>query len=425
MRLLISLPLALPLLAMPQAAQAQVAVADSGDTGWMIICALLVMLAAIPGLALRHAGLVNARNALSVATQGAGIAAGVSLAWAIAGYSLAYAPGGSWLGGGGNLMLANLGGLRDGLTVPESAFVLFQMSLAILAACLIGGALAGRARLGWTMTFAPLWVLLVYAPVAHWAWGGGWLAQIGAMDFAGGLTVHLTAGFSALALTLIAGRRQDATRRPHATLLSLVGSGLVWVGWFGITGGWALGATDDAASAILNTHFAACSSALAWGLLDRLFTGRTSATGIASGAMAGLVAISASAALVGTGGAMLIGLIAALVCRMVVQLLAASRVDDSAAIFAIHGIGGLLAMVLLVPFTLPELGGVGFDPSINLTGLLLTQGIAIAVVALWSMLGAAILALTISIVVPLRVDEIEEAEGLDSAHHRQPGWDFR
>lgn len=424
MRLLISLPLVLSLLA-PQAAQAQVAVADSGDTGWMIICALLVMLAAIPGLGLRHAGLVNARSALSVATQGAGIAAGASLAWAIAGYSLAYAPGGGWLGGGSNLMLANLGGLREGLTVPESAFVLFQMSLAILATCLIGGALAGRARLGWTMLFAPLWLLLVYAPVAHWAWGGGWLAQIGAMDYAGGLTVHMTAGFSALALVLIAGRRQETTRQPHATLLSLVGSGLVWVGWFGITGGWALGATDDAASAILNTHFAACSSALAWGLLDRLFTSRTSATGIASGAMAGLVAISAGAALVGTGGAMLIGLIAAIVCRAVAQILATSRVDDSAAIFAIHGIGGLLGMVLLVPFTLTQLGGVGFDPGIDLTGLLLTQGVAIAAVALWAMLGTAILALAISIVVPLRVGEIEEAEGLDSAHHGQQGWDFR
>jgi Amt family ammonium transporter len=425
MRLLRSLPFLLPLLALPETAHAQVAVADSGDTGWMIVCALLVLLAAIPGLALRHAGLVNARNALSVAAQGIGIAAGVSLAWGIAGYSLAYAPGGNWMGSGVNLMLANLGALREGLTVPESAFVLFQMSLAILATCLIGGTLAGRAQFGWTMLFAPLWLLMVYAPIAHWAWGGGWLAQIGTMDFAGGLTIHMTAGFSALALALIAGRRQDVTGQPHANLLSLIGSGLVWVGWFGITGGWALGATDDAASAILNTHFAACASALSWALLDRLFTGRTSATGIASGAMAGLVAISASAALVGTGGAILIGIIAAFICRIVVQLLTTSRVDDSANIFAIHGIGGLLGMVLLAPFTLPQLGGVGFDPGINLTDLLLTQGIAIATVALWSMLGAAILALGISIIIPLRADEGDEAEGLDSSHHGQQSWDFR
>lgn len=425
MRLFILLPFMLTALALPQAAQAQVAVADSGDTGWMMLCALLVLLAAIPGLALRHAGLVNARNALSAATQGVGIAAGVSLAWAIAGYSLSFAPGSKWLGGGGNLMLANLGTLREGLTVPESAFALFQMSLAILAACLIGGALAGRARLGWTMVFAPLWLLLVYAPIAHWAWGGGWLAQIGAMDFAGGLTIHITAGFSALALVLIAGRRQDATRQPHANLLSLTGNALVWIGWFGITGGWALGATDDAANAILNTHFAACSSAILWSLLDRFFTGRVRATGIASGVMAGLVAISASAALVGAGGAIVIGLIAACMCRAVVQLLAGSAVDDSASIFAIHGIGGLLAMALLVPFTLPQLGGVGFDPGIDLTGLLLTQGIAIAAVALWSMLGATILALAISILIPLRASENDEVEGLDDMHHGQSAWDFR
>lgn len=428
MRLLPSLApaaLTLTLLALPQPAQAQVAIADSGDTGWTIVCALLVLLAALPGLILRHAGLANARNALSVAAQGAGIAAGVSLAWAIAGYSLAYAPGGAWLGGGANLFLGNLAALREGLTVPESAFALFQMSLAVLAASLIAGALAERARLGWMLAFAPLWLLLVYAPVAHWTWGGGWLAQMGALDYAGGLTIHMTAGFSALALTLIAGRRRDAASPAHARLLSLAGSVLVWIGWFGITGGWALGATDDAATAILNTHFAACASALAWGLLDRLLTGRVSASGIASGAMAGLVAISASAALVGPGGAMLIGLIAALVCRWASSLLAGGRIDDPAGIVALHGVGGLLGTLLLVPFTLPVLGGVGFDPGISVTGLLLIQAIAIAVVALLSMLGAAILALAISIVLPLRAHESDEADGLDNAHHGQQGWDFR
>jgi Amt family ammonium transporter len=425
MRHLSVLLLTAPALMLPQAARAQVAVADSGDTGWTIVCALLVLLAAIPGLALRHAGLASARDALSVATQGAGVAAGASLAWGIAGYSLAYAPGGNWLGGAGNLMLANPGALREGLTVPESAFALFQMSLAILAACLVGGAVAGRARMGWTMIFAPLWLLIVYAPVAHWTWGGGWLAQIGAMDFAGALTIHVTAGFSALALLLIAGQRPEATRHAHARLLSIIGSGLIWVGWFGISGGWALGATDDAASAILNTHFAACAAALGWGLLDRLLAGRTSATGVVSGALAGLVAISASAALVGTGGAMLIGVIAAIVCRTAASLLDGSRLDDAASIVAIHGVGGLLGTLLLVPFTLPLLGGVGFDPAVSLTGLLLTQAIAIAAVALWAMLGAAILALAISIVAPLRASDADEAEEPGAAHHGRQGRDFR
>ncbi len=424
MRLLPSLA-ALPLLALPQPALAQVAVADSGDTGWTIVCALLILLAALPGLLLRQAGLASARNALSVAAQGLGIAAGVSLAWAIAGYSLAYAPGGAWAGGAANLFLGNLATLRDGLTIPESAFALFQMTLAILAACLIAGALTGRTRFGWMMAFAPLWLLVVYAPIVHWTWGGGWLAQIGALDYAGGLTIHMTAGFSALALVLVAGRRRDAASPAHARLLSLGGSALLWVGWFGTTGGWALGATDDAAAAIFNTHLAACASALAWALLDRLFAGRASASGMASGAIAGLVGISASAALAGPGGAMLIGLLAALVCRAAALLLTRARIDDPAAIIALHGVGGLLGTAALVPLTLPLLGGVGFDPGVSVSGLALTQIIAIAAVALWSMLGSVILALAISIVQPLRVHESDEAEGLDGAHHGEQGWDFR
>ncbi len=411
-------------IAAPQPASAQVAVADSGDTGWMMVCALLVLLAAVPGLALRHAGLVNVRNALAAPAQAIAVAAGASLAWGMIGYSLAYAPGSVWLGGGANLLLGGLGVLREGLTVPESAFVLFQMALAIFAACLLPGAMAERARIGWIAAFAPLWLLIVYAPIAHWVWSGGWLAQLGVMDFAGGLVVHGAAGFSALALLLILGRRRAAADPGHAPVLGIAGSALLWIGWGGMVGGWALGATDDAASAILNAHFAACAGVLGWMLGDRLSGGRIKATGLISGALAGLVAVSASAALVGPGGAMLIGLIGAIVSRLGKGLLG-SRIDDAADIFVIHGLGGVAGVLALPLFVQPLLGGVGFEAGISLASALLAQAIGVAIVALWAMVGSAIVALLLSVLLPMRGTAQEEADGLDAVQHGQQGWDFR
>lgn len=422
MRRLLAL-LLLSALIVPESAMAQVAVADSGDTAWMILCGVLVLLAALPGLALRHAGLVHARSALSVGMQGLVVAAGVSLLWGIIGYSLAYAPGSGWLGGRAHILLANLGALRDGLTVPESAFALFQMGLAVFAACLLPGAVAERVRLGWMTAFALLWLLLVYAPVVHWVWGGGWLAGLGVMDFAGALVVHLCAGFSALALVLIVGKRR-AVSGGHAPLLSLAGGGLLWIGWAGIVGGWAFGATDNAATAILNAHFAACAGAFGWMLVERIDLGRVTTTGAVSGALAGLVAISASVALVGPGGAMMIGLIAALLCRVAKALLGA-RIDDAADVFLIHGLGGLIGVLLLVPFVLPALGGVGFAAGISLGGAIVAQVIGIAVVALWAMAGSAIIALMLSVIVPARIGAREEEEGLDLTQHKQQSWDFR
>lgn len=407
---------------MPQAAHAQVAVADSGDTAWMILCALLALFAALPGLLLRHGGQAGARTVLTVMAQGIGIVAGVSLVWAAAGYSIAFAPGSGWLGGGANLMLGNLTALREGLTVPESAFVLFQMVLALLAAGLLAGAVAQRARLGWFLFFAPLWVLMVYAPVAHWVWGGGWLAELGALDYAGALVLHLTAGFSALALALVAGARSEPSG-PHSPALTLVGGSLIWVGWAGIVGGWALGATDDAAVAILNSHFAACAGALMWALLDRLLLRRVSATGFISGALAGLVAASASAALIGTGGAMMAGVIGAIVARTGASL-ASKWVDDPGHVFAIHGLGGAAGLLLLPILTLPIMGGVGIEGA-GVATLMTGQAMGIIAVALWALVGSAIAALLVAMVLPLRPSEQAEAQGLDAAEHGELGWDFR
>lgn len=424
MRALASFPLIAAAIALPQSAHAQSIGADSGDTAWMIVCALILLLAALPGLALRHAGLANARNSLSAAAQGLGMAAAASLAWGIAGYSLAYAPGGSWLGGGANLFMGGMADLREGLTVPESAFALFQMALALLGVTLIAGALTERARFGWMLLFAPLWLLIVYAPIARWMWGGGWLAELGALDFAGALVVHLTAGCSALVLGLIIGPRERTERSGHAPLLTLAGSAMLWVGLMAANGGWALGA-PDAASALLNTHFAACAGLIGWALTDRLLSGRTSATGLASGAIAGLVAISASAGLVGGAGAMAIGLIAAIACRIVAGVIGRGRIDDPARIFVLHGVGGLIGALLLIPFTPATLGGVGFDPSVGFAAIITAQLIGIASIAAWAVLGSAILGLGLSFILPMRVAADEGADGLDIAHHGQQGWDFR
>lgn len=418
-----ALPLAAAML-IPKPAFAQVAVADSGDTAWMMVCAMLLLLAALPGLVLRLAGSSSAHDALSATGRNIGIAASVSLAWAIAAYSLIYAPGSAWLGGGGNLLLSNLSALRDGMTVPESAFVLFQMSLAILAACLVSGAVLGRASAGWMTIFAPLWLLLVYVPVARWTWGGGWLAGLGVMDFAGGLVIHLCAGFSALSLALIAGRNRPGAGGGHSPLLAMTGGALVWLGSAGSVGGWALGATDDAAAAILNGHFAACAGALGWMALEKILSGRATATGAISGALAGIAAIAASAALVGTGGAMLIGLAAALTCRGAIGF-ARRAVDDPAHIFVLHGIGGLVGILLLPLFVLPLMGGVGFDAAISLSGAILSQIIGLIVVILWSMMGTAIAALLISVVLPLRASPEQEEAGLDISLHGEQAWDFR
>lgn len=410
--------------AAPQTAHAQVAVADSGDTGWMMLCALLILFAALPGLMLRHAGLVSARNALAAPAQTLAVAAAVSLAWAIAGYSLIYAPGSAWLGGGANLFLERLAAVREGLTVPESGFVLFQMMLAIFAACLLPGAVAERARMGWIAAFAPLWLLIVYAPIARAIWGGGWLADLGVIDFAGGLVMHGAAGFSALALVLIMGRRLSPAQAGHAPLLAMAGSVMLWFGWAGMVGGWSLGATDGAATAILNAHFAACAGVLTWMVGDRLIGGRVKATGLISGGLSGLVAISASAGMVGPGGAILAGMIGAIVSRLGKALLK-GRIDDAADLFVIHGLSGIAGALLLPLLVQPALGGAGFDPGIGLRGAVLGQLIGVGVVAIWATLGSAIIALLLSVVLPMRATAQDEAGGLDASQHGQQSWDFR
>ncbi|MCB2046165.1 MAG: ammonium transporter, partial [Novosphingobium sp.] len=256
----------------PVAAIAQdplAAVSDSGDTAWILISAALVLLMTLPGLGLFYGGLVRAKSFLSVFVQCGAIAAIASLLWIVVGYTLAFgAVSNGWLGGGNALMLSNLGNVREGTTLPESTFALFQLTFAAITPALMVGAWVDRARFGWVIGFCALWGVVVYAPVAHWVWGGGWLAtRFGVLDFAGGIVVHTTAGVSALVVALLLGRRNGFPKTlmlPHAPALTMLGAVLLWVGWFGFNGGSAFAATDDASSAILNTHAAASAAALMW-----------------------------------------------------------------------------------------------------------------------------------------------------------------
>lgn len=406
------------------------AVSDSGDTAWILASSALVLLMTLPGLALFYGGLVRAKNFLSVAVQCGAVAAVASLLWIAVGYTLVFGSGGNgWLGGGSAWMLNNLGAVREGTTIPESTFAMFQLTFAAITPALMIGAWVDRARFGWVVTFCALWSLLVYAPVAHWIWGGGWLASMfGVIDFAGGIVVHTTAGVSAVVVALLLGRRTGFPRTlmlPHAPGLTMIGAMLLWVGWFGFNGGSALTATDDASSAIINTHAAACAAALFWVLLERVTVGKPTSVGFATGAIAGLATVTPAAGFISPGAAILFGMAAATLCYAAIQAVKHKlHIDDSLDVFAVHGLGGILGSLLLGIFLTPALGGTGYAGGMDMLSQIGGQALAIAVVALWSAVMTGIIALGVSLFMPMRVNEDEERDGLDIASHGERAWEL-
>lgn len=408
----------------------QIDIADTGDTAWILISSALVLLMAMPGLSLFYGGLVRAKNFLSVLVQCGAIAATASLLWILVGYTLAFGNvAGGWLGGGNAWMLIDLGNVRQGYGVPESSFALFQMTFAAITPALMAGAWVDRARFGWVIGFCALWSLVVYAPVAHWIWGGGWLASgLGTLDFAGGIVVHTTAGVSALVAALLLGRRDGFPRTlmlPHSPSLTMVGAALLWVGWFGFNGGSALAANDDAASAIINTHAAASAAAMAWLAIERIMVGKPTSVGFATGAIAGLATVTPAAGFISPGAAILFGVIAASVCYPMIQLVKFKlKIDDSLDVFAVHGVGGIVGSLLLAFFLSPALGGTGYAEGMTMGSQLTAQLGGIAVVAIWSAIMSAILALAVSLIMPMRVGEDAEREGLDITSHGERAWEM-
>jgi len=422
------------LVTLPAVAHAQTAVVattNSGDTAWIITASAFVLLMTLPGLGLFYGGLVRAKNVLSVLLQVAAVAAIASLAWIVAGYTIGFGDvTNGLLGSARALMLApkNLLSVRPDTTLPESAFALFEMTFAAITPALMVGAWVDRARFSWVVIFSGLWSLIVYAPVAHWVWGGGWLAQRGTLDFAGGIVVHTTAGISALVVALLLGRRigfPGNAMIPHAPGLTMIGVMLLWVGWFGFNGGSALTASDSAASAIINTHAAAVAAALVWIAIERVTFGKPTTVGFATGAIAGLATVTPAAGYIAPGAALLMGAIAAFVCYYMIQLVKVKlHVDDSLDVFAVHGIGGMLGSILVAFVIAPGFGGVGYAEGMAFAGQLGAQALAVGAVALYSAIATALIALAVSLFLPMRVSEDEERQGLDIADHGERAWEF-
>jgi len=391
---------------------------NSGDTAFVIIAGALVLFMTLPGLALFYGGLVRSRNFLSVLLQCFAIAAMVSLLWFFVGYSLVFGSGGPWLGDLSNIALAHLATVRVGLTIPESAFAMYQMTFAIITPALIIGAFAERVRFGWVMLFSALWLMVVYLPASHSIWGGGWMAKIGVRDFAGGIVVHTTAGVSALVLALMIGPRRGFPNHallPHSPAMTMIGAGMLWVGWFGFNGGSALAADATAGAAILATHLAASTAACVWIALEWLTFRKATSVGIATGAVAGLATITPAAGFVSPLAAVIIGGAGAGLCFWaVIATKQRFKVDDSLDVFAVHGVGGMTGSLLLAIFS-PQ-GAMGRT--------LGEQAIGVAVVALWAAIASFVLAKIAALAIPMRVDAEAEQNGLDLSYHGERAYEL-
>ena len=400
---------------------------DTGNTAWILTSTALVLFMTLPGLALFYAGLVRASNILSVLMHCFTIACISSIAWLVIAYSIAFSGTGAYVGDLGNLFLANLS--RDSMSgdIPESVFFMFQMTFAIITPALIVGAYPERIKFSFVAVFSLLWVILIYAPVVHWIWAeGGWLYEMGVRDFAGGLVVHLTAGITALVIAFFLGPRDgfpNSVQPPHNPGLTMMGACMLWVGWFGFNGGSALAANSDAGMAILVTHISAATATIVWIIIEKIKFGKSSLVGAVTGCIAGLASITPASGSVGPMGGLIIGLISGGVCYYMVNVVKETfNIDDSLDVFAVHGIGGLLG-ILLIPFlTAESYGGIGYDEGSSFGDLMTTQVIGAVSVGLFTLVGSVILLLITRSIFGLRLTDDSQEEGLDVAEHGQSGY---
>lgn len=401
---------------------------DKADTLLLIVGAALVLFMTLPGLALFYGGLVRAKNFLSVLMHCFGLAALASILWFLLVYSLAFRGDNPFIGDLSAVGLNGLAAVREGLTMPENVFALYQMTFAIITPALIVGAFPERVRFGWLMLFSGLWLVLVYAPVAHWLWDGGWLAQWGARDFAGGIVVHTTAGMAALVMAIHIGPRKgfpNAMIPPHSPAMTMIGAGMLWVGWFGFNGGSALVADQSAGAAIIATHLAACSAALTWAAAEHFKIGKPTSIGVVTGAVAGLATITPAAGYVSATGAVIIGILGSLVCfAAVLGVKHRWKIDDSLDVFAVHGVGGMLGSVLVAIFSAEALGGTGIGTGQAMGSQLLVQAGAVLAVAVWSVVMTLIAARAAALLFPMRVNAEQEHDGLDISLHGERAYEF-
>ena len=424
--------IALPLLMLAQPSLA----ADTGHTAWMLTATALVLFMTIPGLSLFYAGLVRAKNVLSVLMQCFAITGLMSLLWFVAGYSIAFGTDGvepgAYIGDMGNLFLANvsLDSVRNG--IPETLFVMFQMTFAVITPALIVGGFAERMKFSAMLLFSAAWMLLVYAPVCHWVWGGGWLGNMGLQDFAGGTVVHITAGVAALVAAVMMGPRRGfghTAMPPHNLTMTVTGAGMLWVGWFGFNAGSALAEDNSAAMAMLVTHLSAACGSLAWMTMEWIRHGKPSVLGIVTGMVAGLGTITPASGSVGPAAAVVIGLSAGVVCYFAtITLKNTLKVDDSLDVFPVHGVGGILGTILIGVFAAPSLGifsGNGFSDGVSsMGGQLYIQIFGVVVTFVFALIGSWVLLKVVDQLVGLRVDDEQETEGLDLVLHDERGYDL-
>ena len=405
----------------PVTAFAQDATVNAGDTAWILTATALVLFMSLPGLALFYGGLVRAKNYLSVLMKVYAIAALASIVWVVAGYSIAFGSAGDWWGGLDNILLLQLtsDAVRDGQTIPEVVFLAFQMTFAVITPALIVGAFVERVKFLPVLIFTALWVLIVYAPVANWLWNGGWLADKGVIDFAGGLVVHATAGVSALVYVFMLGKRKGFPNElsvPHRPAIVMIGASMLWVGWFGFNGGSQLAADGGAGMALLVTHIAAAVGTLSWIVLEAISNKKATLVGAATGTIAGLATVTPAAGVLGPAGALIIGLAGGVICYFAVNLIRVKlKFDDSLDVFAVHGVGGMLGILLLPFLSATALGGTG-------DGNFGTQLIGTVAVVAWSLIASFIIILILKVTLGLRVTEEQEIEVLDVSLHGESAY---
>jgi len=405
---------------------------DGADTAWIMTSTALVLFMTIPGLSLFYGGLVRVRNVLSVLMQCFSITCVASLVWLILGYSLAFSEGNGFIGGFSNILFANVQEETTSGTIPESLFALFQMTFAVITPALIFGGFAERVKYSGVMLFSVLWLLLVYAPITHWVWAeGGWLFEMGLLDFAGGTVVHITAGVASLVCALVIGSRSGFGKTPmppHNMTMTVTGAGMLWVGWFGFNGGSALAADGNASMAMLVTHISAAAGSLSWILMERIKYGKASVPGVVTGMVAGLGTITPASGFVGPGGALIIGLTAGVVCFFATQLIKNTfKIDDSLDVFPVHGVGGILGTFLAGIFASAGLGilsGQGYAEGVTMGSQLVVQLTGIIATLIYTAVLTYIVLKIVNALTGLRVTEEEESVGLDIILHDERGYDM-
>ena len=398
---------------------------NEANTAWILVSTALVLLMTLPGLALFYAGLVSSKNTLSTLAQCFVIACIASIVWFVCGYSLAFNGDGLYFG---NLDKMFLSGINiDSLSgdIPETLFVMFQMTFAIITPALIVGAYVERIKFSAVILITAIWLVLVYSPVTHWVWGGGWLAQMGVMDFAGGLVVHTTAGISALVIAKILGERNGFPRSvkpPHSPVIAMIGAALLWVGWFGFNAGSALAANQNAAMAMLVTHISAASATVTWMLIDWYKNGKPGLVGMITGMVAGLATVTPASGYIGPMGGLILGISSGFVCYWFVGFIKnAINIDDSLDVFAVHGVGGILGTLLCGLLATSNYGGLGLETTV--WAQTKVQFIGVLSISLYTLVVTTIIVLLVRKLVGLRVSEQEEkTDGLDFGSHGESSY---